>query len=106
MSSGMSAFVSALNVSYRDFRYVVPFMMQLWMLATPAIYARAALPGRWRWLETVNPVNALVAGWRSCILDEPLDWAAVGACALVVGAALVAALAYFRHSERGFADII
>ncbi len=98
--------ISALNVAYRDFRYVVPFLMQIWMLATPAIYAKDVLPARWQWLAAANPMNALVEAWRSCALGGRPDWAGLGGAAAVIAVALVAALAYFRHAERRFADVI
>lgn len=103
---GVGILISALNVAYRDFRYVVPFMMQLWMLATPAIYAKGLLPQRWQWLATANPMNAIVDGWRSCILGEPFDWASIGPAALLVLVAFAVGVAYFRRAERWFADII
>ena len=103
---GVGTLISALNVAYRDFRYVVPFMMQLWMLATPAIYAKGLLPQRWQWLATANPMNAIVDGWRSCILGEPFDWASIAPAALLVLVAFAVGVAYFRRAERWFADII
>jgi lipopolysaccharide transport system permease protein len=103
---GIGTLISALNVAYRDFRYVVPFMMQLWMLATPAIYAKDILPARWKWLGAANPMNAVGDAWRSCILDEPLDWASIAASAATIALVLVLGLAYFRHAERQFADVI
>jgi lipopolysaccharide transport system permease protein len=98
--------VSALTVSYRDFRYVVPFMMQLWMLATPAIYARSLLSGRWQWLAALNPLNAVVEGWRACLLAGSPDWPGIALAAAMIAVLFVVGLAYFRHSEARFADVI
>jgi len=103
---GVGTLVAALNVAYRDFRYVVPFAMQLWMLATPAIYAEDLLPARWQWLTAINPMNGVVQGWRSCILGGRFEWTEIGVSAAVVTATLALGLAYFRRTERQFADVI
>ena len=103
---GMAMLVGALNVTYRDFRYVVPFMMQLWMLATPAIYAKGLLPARWEWVAAVNPLTGIIGGWRSCILGDAFDWAGLGLSAAVTALLFLVGCAYFRRAEQGFADII
>ncbi len=102
---GVGTLISALNVAYRDFRHAVPFMMQLWMFATPAIYARR-LPERWQWLAAINPMNALIDGWRACVLGGAIEWRAVAVSAALLSVVLIVALAYFRRAERWFADII
>ena len=103
---GVGALVSALNVAYRDFRHVVPFMLQLWMLATPAIYARDILPGNWHWLTSLNPLNGLINGWRSCLLGGTQAWEELLVSAAAVLLAFAVGVAHFRRTERQFADII
>ncbi|MHC4479551.1 MAG: ABC transporter permease [Planctomycetota bacterium] len=102
---GVGTLISALTVAYRDFRYVVPFMMQLWMFATPALYAKG-LGERWDWLAAVNPMNAIVAGWRACLLEEPFAWGPTAVSATAALVAFMVGVAYFRGAERHFADII
>lgn len=102
--------VSALAVAYRDFRYVVPFVIQLGMLATPAIYYDVSkLPAKYEpyaWLIDLNPMNAVVAAFRGAVLNQPIDFAAwatsLGAMLLV----LAFGLYHFKQTERSFADVI
>jgi lipopolysaccharide transport system permease protein len=103
---GVGTVLSALNVTYRDFRYVIPFMVQFWLFATPVVYPASLVPEGWRWLLYLNPMAGLIEGFRSAFLDRPFD---VPALALSLGVSLVLFLigiAYFERVERRFADII
>jgi lipopolysaccharide transport system permease protein len=103
---GVGTFLSALTVSYRDFRYVIPFMIQFWMFATPVVYPASLVPEGWRWLLYLNPMAGLVEGFRSAFLGRPFD---IPALALSLGVALaifLVGVAYFEKAERRFADII
>ena len=104
---GMGALLAALTVAYRDFRYVVPFMIQLWMFATPAIYLQADSVGpRARAFLPLNPAQGLIANFRAALLGEPLDLRALAISSAVgLGMLLVGGL-YFRRVERDFADLI
>jgi lipopolysaccharide transport system permease protein len=105
---GVGTLLSALTVAYRDFRYVVPFGVQLWMFATPAIYIQAdgVLGERARALLPLNPAYGLISAFRQAMLGGPLDWYALGVSSAVGLALLVVGCLYFRRVERGFADII
>ena len=97
---------SALIVSYRDFRYVITFAIQLWMFATPVLYAIDIIPSRWRLLYALNPMVGMIVGFRVSVLGGvmPVDLIAI---AFVVAAVLTAvALRYFTTVERRFADVI
>jgi lipopolysaccharide transport system permease protein len=102
-------FLAALNVAYRDVRFALPFLMQLWMFATPAVYLPPAKgPGApvVSWID-LNPMNGLVAFFRAVTLDSPqLPWARLGVSAAVIAVAFLVAGAYFRRVEDSFADII
>lgn len=105
-ATGMGSLLAALTVSYRDFRYVVPFMIQLWMFATPVIYPSSLVPERWRTLLALNPMAGLIDGFRAAFLGGPVDGAHV---AISLGVAVLLFLAgtlYFQKVERGFADVI
>src|SRR5438094_2420351 len=73
---GVGTFLAALNVAYRDFRYVVPFLVQFWMFATPAIYMQLGeqTPAGVKAILTLNPLNGLVAAFRATTLGRPLPW--------------------------------
>jgi len=105
---GAGAFLSALNVAYRDFRYVVPFLLEVWMYASPFIWSLGVIESRpLRLLVALNPMCGIIEAHRAAILHGwPVDW---GVLAVSVGMALVFLLSgafYFRRIERQFADII
>jgi lipopolysaccharide transport system permease protein len=97
---------SALIVSYRDFRYVITFVVLIWLFATPVLYTLDIIPVKWRLLYGLNPMVGMIVGFRNSVLGGPLP---VGLIAIAfAGAAvlLVVALRYFTIVERRFADVI
>jgi lipopolysaccharide transport system permease protein len=105
---GVGTLLSALTVAYRDFRYVVPFGVQLWMFATPCIYMEAdkVVGPRGQALLPLNPAYGLIYNFRQAMLGGALDWYALGLSAGVAVLLLVVGCLYFRRVERSFADII
>jgi homopolymeric O-antigen transport system permease protein len=103
---GVGTCLSALTVSYRDFRYVVPFMVQLWMFVTPVVYPASLVPSQWRWLLYLNPMSGLIEGFRAVFLGGPFDMLGLGISASITSILLVAGVTYFERVERRFADII
>lgn len=105
---GVGVLLSALTVAYRDFRHVVPFMVQLWMFATPCVYMRTEsfLSPRWNAILPLNPAFGIIANFRAATLGEPLDWYSLGISGTVALGFLVLGCLYFRRVERSFADII
>jgi lipopolysaccharide transport system permease protein len=104
---GVGTLLAALNVAYRDFRYVIPFLVQIWMFATPTVYMQP--DGNVGWMQTVlslNPLTGLVGGFRAAVLGDPLPWSAIGIAAATVAAMFVLGCLYFRRVEDSFADII
>lgn len=104
---GAGLWFSALNVQYRDVGHVLPFLVQVWLFASPVVYPASLVPERWRTLYALNPMVGVVEGFRWGLLGTdtrpgPL-LAASAAAALVI---LITGLAYFRRVERGFADVI
>jgi lipopolysaccharide transport system permease protein len=105
---GVGSLLAALTVAYRDFRHVVPFLVQLWMFATPAIYMQAdhAISARWiPWLP-LNPLYGLIANFRAAALGQPLDLYALTLSSGVSVILLFIGCLYFRRVERSFADVI
>jgi len=103
---GVGTCLSALTVSYRDFRYVVPFMVQLWMFVTPVVYPASLVPTQWRWLFYLNPMAGLIEGFRSVFLAKPFDFLGLAISAGVAIGLLLVGVAYFERVERRFADVI
>ncbi len=106
VAAAVGILFSALIVTYRDFRYVVMFAMQLWLFATPVLYALAIIPERWRLLYALNPMVGMIVGFRSSVVGGPMP-ADLIVTGFVAGAVLLAAaLRYFTTVERRFADVI
>lgn len=104
---GVGLWLSALNVQYRDVRYVVPFLAQLWMFVTPVVYSSSLVPERWRLVYGLNPMAGVVDGFRWALLgsgDGP--GAMVGASAVVAVVLFLTGLVWFKRLERTFADTL
>jgi lipopolysaccharide transport system permease protein len=104
---GVSLWLAALNVLYRDVRYVLPFLTQLWMFATPIIYPVSVVPDGWRLLYSLNPMVGVVEGFRWALLGNTSGMDAMfGLSALVVAAVLGGGILYFQSVQQTFADVI
>ncbi len=103
---GVGVFISALNVAYRDFRYVVPFFVQIWMFLTPVVYATRIIPENWRWLILLNPMAGIVDAYRSAILGKAFEWGNLGISMAMAVVIFVGGTMYFRKTEKYFADIV
>jgi lipopolysaccharide transport system permease protein len=107
-SFGTGLWLCALTVEYRDFRYIVPFIVQFGLYISPVGFSSSIVPEKWRLLYSLNPMVGVIDGFRWCLLrgQTSLDWSAVlMSCGLVV--VLVASgIWYFRKMERTFADVI
>jgi len=104
---GCGLWLSALNVEYRDFQYVIPFFLQLWMFATPIIYPSALFPEKYRWLLALNPMCGIIEAFRaSSIGHQPVKWELLGISLLMSFLFFFSGLLYFKKVERSFADII
>jgi len=104
---GVGMWLSALNVEYRDVRYVLPFLVQFWMYATPIVYPSSLLKEPWKTLYGLNPMAGVVEGFRWSLLGSgrapgPMLWASVSAAIVLV----VSGAYYFRRMEKTFADTI
>jgi len=106
IGAGVGTLLSAVTVTYRDFTHITPFLVQLWMYATPVVFPLSIVPERWRRLLYLNPMTGIVEGFRAALLGKPLDLIALASSFAWAVVLLVAALAYFERVERRFADII
>ena len=106
-SLGISLWLSAINVEYRDVKYVVPFLTQIWLFATPIAYSSSLLEEPWRTVYGINPMVGVVEGFRWALLGtntQPGSMVLVSAIAAIV--LLVSGAFYFRRMERVFADVV
>jgi lipopolysaccharide transport system permease protein len=107
-ATGLGTLLAALNVSYRDFRYVIPFLIQVGMFATPTIYMQptGAETATTRWLLAANPMTSLITAFRATMLGGPIPWQSLSLAAAMAVAMLVLGCLYFRKVEDEFPDII
>lgn len=98
--------LSALNVKYRDIRYVVPFMTLFWQYATPVAYSASLIPEKWRGLYGLNPMTGVVEGFRWALLGngqvDDMLWISI----VIIIILFISGLIYFKHTEATFADVI
>ncbi len=105
LSAGL--WLSALNVRYRDIRYTIPFLTQLWMYASPIAYPVSLIPEKWRLLYSLNPLAGVVEGFRWALLGkESPDFSIMAVSAVVVLVVLLGGLVYFKKMAQTFPDVI
>jgi lipopolysaccharide transport system permease protein len=107
-SLGPALFITALNVKYRDFRYIIPFIVQFGLYVSPVGFSSAVVPEKWRFWYSLNPVVGVIDGFRWCVLggDSRLYMPGFLISVGVVALFLWLGVAYFRRTERTFADLI
>jgi lipopolysaccharide transport system permease protein len=103
---GAGLILSALMVAYRDVRFVIPFLIQFWMFATPVVYPSSIVPARWHWVLYLNPMSGFIEGLRAAFLGTALDVPALAASFAMSLVLLLLGAAYFARVERKFADVI
>ena len=107
LTLGISLYASAVNVFYRDVRFVVPLALQVWMYLSPVIYPASNVPEQWRTLYYLNPMAAIIDSYRRVLLMGQLpDWPYLGLSTVVSLIMLIFGYRYFKNAERQFADLI
>jgi lipopolysaccharide transport system permease protein len=106
LALGVGMWLSALNVKYRDVRFALPFLVQLWMFVSPVIYPTSFLPLRFRWLLTLNPLTGIIEAYRSSLFGRPFNWSALATSTAITLAVLAYSSYAFHRMEKNFADII
>lgn len=105
-SLGVGLWLSAINVKYRDVRYVIPFLTQLWLFASPVVYSSSLLPGKYQIIYGLNPMAGVIEGFRWTLLGTEPPGLLIGLSVIIVVVILISGAFYFRHSEKTFADVI
>ena len=101
----VTLWTSGLSVRYRDARYVLPFIIQIWLFVTPVAYPASLVPERWRLLYALNPMASVVEGFRSALLGTASPGSMIVVAVVVVAAALASGAAYFRSVEGSIVDL-
>ncbi len=107
-SLGPGLYVTALNVKYRDFRYIIPFIVQFGLYVSPVGFSSSVIPEKWRLLYSLNPIVGVIDGFRWCLLGDQstIDWSSFAVSTGVVAVLLWIGVRKFRSMERSFADIV
>jgi lipopolysaccharide transport system permease protein len=107
-SVGPALWITSLNVRYRDFRYIIPFIVQFGLYVSPVGFSSNVVPGQWRLLYSLNPMVGVIDGFRWCLLRGQSDLYLPGLSVslVVIGFLLWLGLHQFRKTEKSFADII
>lgn len=107
-SMGAGLFVTALNVKYRDFRYIVPFIVQFGLYISPVGFNSNVIPEQWQYVYALNPMVGVIDGFRWCLLngDQPINWASMTISLSVSFTMLWLGIYQFRKMEKSFADLI
>jgi len=107
---GVGTYLAAINVRFRDVRFIVPFLIQFWLFATPIIYPASMVPEKYRLLYFLNPLAGIIEGFRVAFLSgingAVFNWTPIGMAAAITIALLLIAGYEFRRMERSFADVI
>jgi len=107
LTIGTSLVLAALSVRYRDVKYVIPFLLQLWLFVTPVIYPLSVIPESFRPLMAFNPLAGIVEGFRACVFPgHSLDPALTAISLTMAAIVFLVGILYFRKAERAFADVI
>jgi lipopolysaccharide transport system permease protein len=107
LAFAVGLWLSPINVRFRDIQHTLPFMVQVWMYATPIVYSISIVPAEWRWLYSLNPMVGVIEGFRWAVFGKgDPDAVAVGISVFVIGVMLIVGLIFFKRMERSFADLI
>lgn len=103
---GVGLWLSVINVKYRDVRYTIPFIVQLWLFASPVVYSSSLLPARFQAIYGLNPMAGVIEGFRWALLGTEPPGSLIAVSAIIVIVILISGAFYFRRNEKSFADVI
>jgi len=104
---GVGMILASLNVKYRDIKYTMPFIIQLWLFLTPIIYPTSIIPERFRFLAACNPLTGIIEAFRASLLPtRQVDWQLLGVSVALALIIFVVGSLYFKNTEKYFADIV
>jgi lipopolysaccharide transport system permease protein len=106
LAIAVGMWLSAMNVKYRDVKFAMPFLVQVWMYASPVAYPSSVVPAKFRSLYSLNPLTGIIEGYRASLFGHSINWRSFGIALLITLALLAYSSHEFRKMEKTFADII
>lgn len=106
LALGVGLLCSALTVKYRDLRHALPFLIQIWLFASPVIYPVSLVPENWQLLVLLNPVTGILEGFRAALIGLPFNWPHIAVASAITLLMLLTSFYVFRRIESSFADVI
>jgi lipopolysaccharide transport system permease protein len=104
--AGIGMGLSALAIRYRDVKFAMPFVVRMLIYSAPILYTASSIPHQYRWIYSLNPIVAVVEGYRACLLGSPMPWGYIVPGAVTATLLLLFGALYFRRMERVFVDVI
>jgi lipopolysaccharide transport system permease protein len=105
-TAALGTLFSALNVRFRDVKFALPFLLQVWMIASPIFYPANLVPEKWRLVFAVNPLTGILEGFRSSLFGTKFDWQVIGVSCISLFVLTLFSLFVFKRMEDKFADMI
>jgi lipopolysaccharide transport system permease protein len=106
LAASIGTLFAALNVRFRDVKFALPFLVQVWMIASPIFYPMGIIPERWRLIFAINPLTGILEGFRCSLFGVQCDWPAIAVSTTTVAAIALFSLFVFKRMEDDFADVI
>jgi lipopolysaccharide transport system permease protein len=106
LAIAVGMWISAINVKYRDVKFALPFVVQIWMYLSPVAYPSSVIPARWRIIYSLNPFVGIIDGYRALLFGRVFDWRGIAISLVITLGFLFYSSRQFRKMEKGFADII
>lgn len=106
LAGSLGTLFSALNVRFRDVKFALPFLLQIWMIASPIFYPSGLLTEKWRLVFAINPMTGILEGMRSSLFGTKFDWQVIGVSCVSIAVIAVISILVFKWMEDDFADIV
>jgi lipopolysaccharide transport system permease protein len=106
IAAGVGMWLSAMAIRFRDVRHAMPFAVRMLMYTAPIVYSASSIPEKWRFVYSLNPIVAVIEGFRACLLGTPMPWAYIWPGMITAAILLITGAFYFKRMERVFVDVI
>jgi len=106
ISAGVGMWLSAMSIRFRDVRHAMPFAIRMLMFSAPIVYSASTIPEQYRVLYSLNPIVAVIEGYRACLLGTPVPWPYIWPGIITTAIILISGAFYFKRMERVFVDVI